>query len=178
MLFCSVLSARAGGYTDDLFARALANGSTAPDYVLISVVDPDTHTVRIVCTTANFFLGAIHREYDIGYTEADIKRAKAIALKQRDRIFVFKNKAALANLADYATPEALADVRTIFATKSDSELLDGKLVESLTVSRRDLPDAEAVARHDAYRDAIARALLERGLGCTRGDVVDALYPHQ
>jgi hypothetical protein len=178
LVLCSVFAARAGSYTDDLFARALENESTAPDYVLISVIDPDTHTKRIVCTTANLFLGAIHREHGLGYTEADRKRAKEIALNQRGRIFVFRNKTALANLSDYATPEALSEVQKIFATKSDSELLDGKLVESLTVCRPDLPYKEAVARHNAYRDAVARSLLERGIGCKMGDFVDALYPYQ
>lgn len=175
---CSIVVVRAGTYNDDLFARALSNESTAPDYVLIAVVDPDTHTKRTVCTTANLFLGAIHREYGLGYTEADIHRAKTVALKQRDRMFVFKNKAALENLADYATPEALAEIRKLFATKSDSELLDQTFIQSLTVARRDLPYKEAVARHLAYRDAVAHALLERGIGCTMGDFVDALSPHK
>jgi hypothetical protein len=178
MLCLFASGVRAGTYTDDLFARALANVSTAPDYVLITLVDPQTHAERTVCTTANLFLGAIHREYGLGYTDADVNRAKAIALKQRDRRFVFSRQAALDNLPDYATPEALAEVHKIFGTKSDSELLEGKLVESLTVARRDLPHKEAVARHLAYRDAVARTLLERGIGCTMGDAVDSLHPHK
>lgn len=175
ILLSSPLFAHAGTYSDDLFARALANDSTAPDYVLITVVDPQTHTKRPVCTTANLFLGAIHCEHGPGYTEAEIK---AIALKQRDRIFVFARKAALHNLADYATPQALADVRKIFASKSDLELLERTFIESLTVMRRNIPYKEAVAHHMAYRDAVARALLERGIGCTMGDHGDALTPHR
>ena len=89
ILVCNSLPARAGSYSESLFARALANDSTAPDYVLITVVDPKTHAERTVCRTANLFFGAIHREYGLGYTEAEIKRAKAIALEQRDRVFCY-----------------------------------------------------------------------------------------
>ncbi len=171
-------SVRGGTYTHDLFARALANDSTAPDYALITVVDPKTHAERTVCTTANLFLGAIHREYGLGYTEADIKRVKAIALKQRDRRFVFARKAALDNLADYATPEALADVRKVFASKTDSQILDYRFIQSLTDTPDGMPRKQALARHQAYRDAVARALLERGIGCTMGDIGDFLSPHK
>jgi hypothetical protein len=165
------VSVRAGTYTSDLFARALANDSTAPDYVLITVVDSKTNAERSVCTTANLFLGAVHREHGLGYTEADIKRAKAIALKQRDRRFVFTRKAALDNLSDYATSEALASVRRRLAGKSDSELLDRRFIESLIPQRPE-------AAHLAYRDAVARSLLERGIGCTMGDIADFLIPHK
>jgi hypothetical protein len=171
-------SAYAGSYTYDLFARALANDSAAPDYVLITVVDPKTHAERTVCTTANLFLGAIHREHRLGYTEADIKRVKAIALNQRDRRFVLTHKTAINNLADYATPEALAEVHRVFASKTDSQLFDEKFIQSLTDTSRNLPRKEAWARHQAYRDAVARALLERGIGCTMGDIGDFLSPHK
>src|ERR1700759_4940848 len=103
LLFCALLLCRvvrAGTYNDDLFARALENYSPSPYYVLITVLDPDEHTSRVVCTTANLFLGAIHREHGLSYSEADRKRAEAIALEQRDRVFVFKDKKALANLWD------------------------------------------------------------------------------
>jgi hypothetical protein len=172
------VTVRAGTYTNDLFARALANDSTAPDYVLITVVDPKTREERSVCTTSNLFLGAIHREHGLGYADPDIKRAKAIALKQRDRRFVFTRKAALDNLADYATPEALAEVHKVFATKTDSQLFDEKLIQSLTDTPRNMPHKEAWARHQAYRDAVARVLLERGIGCTMGDIGDFLSPHK
>jgi hypothetical protein len=172
MTICLIAaSVRAGTYTHDLFARALANGSTAPDYVLITVVDPKTHAERTVCTTANLFLGALHREHGLGYTEADIRRAKAIALKQRDRRFQFTRKAALENLADYATPQALSDVQQRFAGKSNSRLLDREFIASLVPSRPE-------AAHLAYRDAVARSLLERGIGCTMGDIADFLIPHK
>jgi hypothetical protein len=100
-----------------------------------------------------------------------IKRAKAIALNQRDRCFVFTRKTALNNLADYATRKTLADVHRRFAGKTDSQLLDCGFIESLVPT-----DPEAA--HLAYRDAVARSLLERGIGCKMGDIADFLMPHR
>jgi hypothetical protein len=39
----------------------------AQSYVLITVVDASTESVRSICTKANFLLGALHYEYGIGY---------------------------------------------------------------------------------------------------------------
>jgi|ERR1051325_5942428 hypothetical protein len=164
------LLAHAGGYTQAMFLAALTNGSTEPEYVLIKVRGPDDQTERTVCTTENLLLGAIHREYDLGYTDADEKRAREIASKQPERLFTFRKKAAINNLADHETPEALADVRRQFAAKKDSELLDREFIHSITHKWRD-------ARYRAYRDAVAHALLERGIGCKMGDEFDDLYPH-
>jgi len=170
LLFTSAL-AHAGSYTQSMFRAALANNSTAPDYVLIQVRGPDDRTNRIVCTTANLFLGAIHREYNLGYSEADEQRAVEIALKQPDRSFTFHKKAAIDNLADYETPEALADVRRQFEGKTDSELLARDFIQSITSKRPD-------SAHRAYREAVAHALLERGIGCKMGDIADYLIPHR
>jgi hypothetical protein len=153
-----------------MFRAALSNSSTSPDYVLIKVRGPNDQTERTVCTTGNAFLGAIHREYDLGYTEAGEKRALEIALEQPERSFTFHKKAAIDNLADYETPEVLADVRRQFVGKKDSELLDREFIQSITNKRPD-------ARHIAYRDAVAHALLERGIGCTIGCESDVLFPH-
>src|SRR5262245_10569278 len=169
LLFAS-LPAHAGSYTQSTFRAALANSSTAPDYVLIQIRGPDDQTERTVCTTANLFLGAIHIEYDLGYSEADQKRALEIALEQPKRSFIVRKKAATENLADYETPEALADVRRQFEGKKDSELLDREFIQSITSKRPD-------SAHRAFRDAVAHALLERGIGCKMGDIGDYLIPH-
>lgn len=165
----SSLLARAGDYTQDMFRNALKNTSTAPDYVLITVRGPDDKAARTVCTTANLFLGAIHREYALDYSEASEKRAMEIALQQTNRSFKFQKEEAIKNLVDHGTPEALADVRRQFAGKKDTELLDQSFIRSITNKR---PDAV----HLAYRDAVAHALLERGIGCRMGDITDELYP--
>jgi hypothetical protein len=177
-VFVSTALTRAGQYNDHLFRQALSNDSTAPDYVLITAMDSTTHTRRTICTTANALLGALHREYSIGYDAVGQKRIKEIALRQSNRVFSFKKRDAAENLVDHSTSEALAEVRRLFAAKTDGELFDQKLIDSLTVFRRDLPYEQAEARHTAYRDAVARALLQRGVGCTMGCVTDNLTPHK
>src|SRR5207248_2029244 len=60
--------ARADSYTNEMFRQALANRSTSPDYVLITVTTSGGKP-RAICTTANFLLGAIHREHGFSYSE-------------------------------------------------------------------------------------------------------------
>jgi hypothetical protein len=170
VLIFAPLLAYAGSYTPSMFRVALSNGSTSPDYVLIKVRGPKDQTERTVCTAANFLLGAIHREYDLGYTEADRKRGLEIALEQPERSFTFRKKEAMDNLGDDETPEALADVRRQFEGKKDAELLDHEFINSITDKRPD-------SKHRTYRDAVAHALLERGIGCKMGCVTDELFPH-
>jgi len=169
LLFTSLL-AHADTYSQSMFRAALANGSTSPNYVLIKVRGPGDKAEHTICTTSNLFLGAIHIEYELGYTRADEKRVSDIALKQPERSFKFRKKKAIANLADYETSEALADVRRQFAGKKDSELLDHEFIRSIT-------NKSPEASHKAYRDAVAHALLERGIGCKMGDEFDELFPH-
>jgi imidazolonepropionase-like amidohydrolase len=177
LLLAKAATAVDGEYNDELFYRALLNsGCCAPDYVLITVVNPKTHAKRTVCTTANLLLGALIREHNLLFEHDAQQRAAEIALRQPNREFTFTDAKAEQNLADYETLEALAEVRRLFATKTDSELLSGKLIESLTIVRRSSKEADA--RHLAYRDAVAHILLERGIGCTQGDYTDALMPHK
>ena len=164
----SVLPLRAGEYSHAMFVAAWTNYSTATDYVLIKVRGPGDKAERTVCTTVNFLRGAIDMEYRLLPTEE--KRETEIAMRHRNGSFTFRKQSAIANLIDYGTPEALADVRRIFADKKDSELLNREFINSIASKRHD-------AMHRAYRDAVARALLERGIGCVMGCESDELFPH-
>jgi len=170
LFIASSALARTSSYTDEMFRQALANRSTSPDYVLITVTTPGAAN-RTVCTTANFLLGAIHTQYGFPYTEQGQQRALQTALQQPDRSFTFTKPAAIRNLADYETPDALGQVRRRFVGKSDSELLDRKFIDSLT-------QKHSTAAHMAYRDATAHALLERGIACRMGCIADFLIPHK
>jgi hypothetical protein len=171
LLFLALSSSltRAGGYTQAMFRAALTNYTTSPDYVLITVRGPGDQTERTVCTTANFLLGAIDREHGLGSTELDQKRERDIALQTPECKFTFHKKAAIDNLADYETPEALAYVRRQFVGKTDAELVNRDYINSVVNASR--------ASHNAYRDAVAHALLERGIGCKQGCESDELFPH-
>ena len=168
LVFASLL-AHAGSYSQSMFRAALTNTSTSPDYVLIKVRGPGDQTERILCTTANFLLGAIHREYDLGFTEAEQKQAIDIALIQPERLFIFRKQAAIDNLGDYETSKAVEYVHRQFAGKRDDELLNRDFINSIPNASR--------SGHKAYRDAVAHALLERGIGCKQGCESDDLWPH-
>jgi hypothetical protein len=154
----------------DLFTRAIQNDSTAPNYVLITVVNDKTKEARSVCTEAPFLLGAIHRERQISYDNAGVRKVKDLALAQTNRTFHFSREDALKNITHYYNDAILTEMRSALKRFSDEEIRkgfrgDGQGFDKLYM---DKPRQQ----YSAYRDAIAHVLLERGLlprrGCIAG----------
>lgn len=85
--------------SQDRFATAIRDESTSPYFVLITVVDDRTGRTTTGCTTANFLLGAIHRENDLGYDSIGVRKAQEIALSNVAHVFHFSKQASLDNLA-------------------------------------------------------------------------------
>jgi hypothetical protein len=152
-----------------MFARALANQSTAPDYVLITVVDARDGAARIVCTAAPFLEGALHMEFDIPYDEAGEHRVHDMAFQQPDRVFRFSKPKALANVRPNYTQRQLEVIHASIAETTDAQLLDKRFVQILYTSR---------TGSRGYRDAVAHALLERGISCRRGCEIGDLTPYR
>jgi hypothetical protein len=100
------------------FETAIGNHSMSPSYVLISVVDDNTGQSRTFCTTANFLMGAIHREYGIGFGGGDIAKADAIAIASKDHVFHFRRQEALDNVRMSYSEAELAAVRESSAPPS------------------------------------------------------------
>jgi hypothetical protein len=154
----------------ELFVRAIENNSTAPNYVLITVVNDKTKEARLICTEAPFLLGAIHRELQISYEAAGVCKVITLALSQKDRVFHFSRKDALKNIQPPYNEKNLAEMRVALKHLSDEEIRKGftgygKELDKLYI---DLPGD----LYRAYRSAIAHVLLERGLlprrGCIAG----------
>src|SRR5258706_6038200 len=80
------------------FAAAIKNHSTAPSYVLITVVDDRSKTQRSTCTTSNLFMGAIHFEHGLGYDKQGEAEAERIALTNRAHVFHFSKAKAIENI--------------------------------------------------------------------------------
>jgi hypothetical protein len=158
-------------YTETMFQAALKNDSTAPDYVLITVQDTKTKTSRVICVTANFLEGAIIREYGLSYSDGNMLKAKKIILSRKDRVFTFTKPEAAKNIPIYYSEAQLKEVRNILRSKTNKELMNGFNLEQL----RDDLAARQPGSSEAYRDAIAHVLLERGILCGMGDVSDATY---
>jgi hypothetical protein len=153
-------------YTDAMYVRALENSSTAPDYVLITVVDSRDGTARLVCTEAPCLEGALHMEFDIPYDEAGQNRVHEMALMQSDRVFRLSKPNALRNVKPRYTPRELDSVRALIAGRPDSDLLSTKFVDMLQ------------RKTDCSNEAIAHALLERGIGCVRTCIEAELRPYK
>ncbi len=153
-------------YTDAMFLRAIQNGSTAPDFVLITVVDVRNRTTRVVCTEAPFLEGALHREFAIPYDKGGQLRVRELALRQANRVYRFSRPDALRNVQPRYSAGQLDSARAAIAGRPDSELLDYAFVQTL------------FKPEGGGRDALAHALLERGISCARGCIVGDLNPYK
>jgi len=149
----------------ELFENAIANKSTSPSFVLITVVDATSGQEHVVCTEAPLLLGALHREYGLGYTaeaDGDIDR---MALSNSTRVFTFSERKALLNVQPRYTDQMLKDVRSQLADLSDDDLRGGFGWPDGPLHRiyQDSSDM------NAYRDAVSHVLLERCIAVRLAD---------
>lgn len=172
LLACAVGAAGAATHaarqSDASFAAAIRNQSTAPSYVLITEVDGNTGNSQQTCVTVNLFMGAIHRENELGYDAKDQMTAVQIAMTTPDHVFTFKKQTALQNIPRYYSDDQLAQVRDALKPLTDKNLLDAKARQTALGKLGEIP-------HDALRDATACVLIERGLSPGIGDITDQLW---
>lgn len=143
-------------YTTAMYRHAFTNHSTSPDYILITVTDGRTGASVITCTISNFLLGALEIEHGLPYD-----RIEKMALHNADRTFVFSNPKALGNLPRYYSDAILDEMRKAISSKTDKDLLTTNFVQTLYLQKG--------RNYQAYRDACAHALLERGISCEQED---------
>lgn len=165
-------------YTSAMFVRALDNSSTAPDFVLITVVDARSGETRIVCTLASGLEGALHMEFGIPYDETGVRRVHDLALQQPDRIFRFSNPEALAHVSPDYSSKDLDVIRAETASRSDSELLNYELIQSLYMRKYLYLTNHRIEMRGRYKHAVAHVLLERGISCRRGCIMADLNPYK
>ncbi|MDF9826906.1 hypothetical protein M2447_000991 [Ereboglobus sp. PH5-10] len=155
---------------DAFFRRAILNRSTAPNFVLITVVNDNTNEARVVCVEAPFLLGAIHRENNIPYSDEGVRKALDLALANKDQVFHFSNQEALANINPHYGDVILDAMRVVLKDIPDSALKNGFRGHGSDLDN--LYMRQEGEKYSAYRNAIAHVLLERGLlpgrGCFAG----------
>jgi len=194
ILFAASVAASAqSGYTDAMYRRALANHSTAPLYVLITLRDVSA-TARLVCIPADFLRGAIRRENHLGYDEEGERKMQEIAVGQPGRAFTFSAAEARENVEPRYSPAILAEVKNALDSASANELREQMRRQTLNdKGQMDLKSLQAAfeasaspahklefketrdAGHGAYRDAVAHVLLEHGILAGIRDVSGDLY---
>lgn len=166
--------AQAGVFSDrhitvqsrESYEAAIHNDSTSPSYVMISVAGAETEPAKVVCITANFLLGAIHREYGLGYDAAGVSEAIKIALANSNHRFAFRQLTARANIPTRYSDGDLAAARKLLAPIPTDELK--RQFSSLSRESR-LPT------NGYNQDAIACALIERGLSPRLSDLSGQVY---
>jgi hypothetical protein len=163
--FTAAASAEPPSQSQASFEAAVRNQSTAPPYVLITVVDARSEETRSICTTVNFLLGAIHLEYGIEYDREGQVRAQQIALANKSHVFHFTTQETLANIPLHYSQNDLAFVRTELQTFSVSQLREGF---SAFGKLHSIYHVSPMERSNAYRDATACVLIERGLSPVMG----------
>jgi hypothetical protein len=191
-LLLSVATAQAATrYTQEMFRRGVQQaqtlGAIGPLYVLITLRAPGSNAERDAATPAPFLLGAIDIENDLDFPDPEHPpkndneiRAKLqrnelqIALSQPDRVFLFRKPRARKNVEPRYTPAILAQARQQLSGRSRDEIIAAarareSWLHRIYTSKRDL------ASFRAYRDAVAHALLERGILVGQRDDYTNLY---
>jgi len=155
--------------SQESYEAAIQNRSTAPSYVLITVIDDTTGSSRTGCITANFLEGAIHFEYDLPFDESGIKKAMAMLLANTKHEFHFSRRKATGNVSFNHSRADVDEVREKLSKYTNDELRQGFSPYGA------LHSLYQTGRHAAMRDAIACVLIERGLSPGMGDVTDQLW---
>lgn len=156
------------------FAKAIANGSTSPSYVLITVINDNTRSRQTVCTAAPFLLGAIHFQYNLPYTDVGIQKGKRVALASKDRVYHFSDLKALKNLRVRYTQQELTVVRSQLHDFSTEEIVAG-FSDSSDGLHELYRKQKSFLQLATYRDALSHILLERGLQPRMADMTGGLY---
>lgn len=124
------LSAKADlGYQDhSSFVSAIhTSTSSVSEYVLIQVTNLNDNSTSNFCVSANFFMGAIHLEYGLSYSQPDISKAYEIAASNKSHHYSFSKKEAMSSMPIYAYHSVtdVAIIRNIIKNYTPNELKTG-----------------------------------------------------
>jgi hypothetical protein len=177
----SVATAQAAThYTQEMFRRGVQQAqtftaATGPLYVLITLRSPSGSADRAVATPAPFLLGAIDIEYHFKFPDPehppkndDEIRAKLerkelqIALSRPDRVFLFRTPQARDNVELRYTPAILAYARQQLSGHSRRAIIAAVRARKSWLHRI-YTNKRSLESLQAYRDAVAHALLEQGI---------------
>lgn len=154
--------------SEQSFARALGEVSTAPHYVQIWIAESESEPGRLICVFGQDLNLAIRREKHIAANRDGIAQAKEIALKNRERRFHFTQPSAIAAIKPTFSETDLDAARAHLASLSNDQVRAG-----LSFSPWGTLHKEYASPRD--QAAAACALIERGMSPGRGDLAPALY---
>ncbi|MGI4872884.1 MAG: hypothetical protein ACRYFX_17125 [Janthinobacterium lividum] len=134
------------------YLRAVkTHSSTFQYYLVVRVKNSITGLTREYCTMGNFLLGALHREYNLGYDSKSEAKAYKMAIGSRYRYFEFKQDSALSNISswDYTMSDLV-----VFEKKHN--------LDSLAIAIRHKGKWH-ISRSDSIMTLYAHALFNRGI---------------
>jgi hypothetical protein len=160
-----------GHYSKAMFARAVKSDSSR--YALVPVANGQANGV--VCVRGDAVVEAVAIEKGWTYGTNGMGKASGFAVKHWNRPFVFENPNAVAKVRARYTAQQLAEVRAAFARFKNAQLR----AQLRTASRRRNAEQatevqQLYAGHNtpiafANREAVAHALLERGISVAKDE---------
>ena len=141
------------------FESALRNISTAPNYILITVVNGNTGQQESVCMEAEFLLAALNIEHNLKLAEAT-----AFALAQPDRTYKFFDANALARVERAYSDQILQEARDFLAKMTVNEIKAATIDQNSKFYEFCAREPGAFGKRFP---AIAHVLSERGILCGR-----------
>jgi hypothetical protein len=152
-------AARANGVAQDRahYEQAIREKTSAPYFILVTVVDDTTKTSWTGCTLPEFLAGALDAERGQPNDDADMARDDQAMLDAKDHAFHFSNPKALAEIRmDAYTPADLERARAYLRTHGTAFLLSSDWTK--------IDAANAL-----NRTALACAIIEKGLAARMAD---------
>ena len=141
------------------FESALRNISTAPNYIVITIVNGNTGQQESVCMEAEALLTALYIEHNLKLAEAT-----AFALAQPAWIFTFSNTNALGFVERAYSDQILQEARDFLAEMSVDE------INIATLDQKSMFYEFCAREPGAFGmrfPAVAHVLTERGILCGR-----------
>ena len=155
----------------EAFNLALNDGSSAPYYVRFVVLDNSTGRSYVTCKTANILRGAIHIEKGLPFDEEGSAITVEYVSSNLSHTFAFSNTEALKYMQSSFNSRELALVSKELRNLSNEQIvMEMKLDGSIFKLYR--PSRSAALRFKM--DAVACALIERGLSPRSADMIAAL----
>jgi hypothetical protein len=156
-----------GRFSQNMFQRALHNLSTTPDHILITIQGHGLGSRTLRCVESKFLIGALHTQLGLGYGDAEIAEVVKVAEQCYGRTVILTKRKALRNVPQWYIGSELDAARSAIAGLSPSDRMNLTAISRLSGFGSALP-----------RQAVAHALLERGIMVTRGCVSNSLTPHK
>ncbi|HEX4862020.1 MAG TPA: hypothetical protein VFV07_12340 [Rhizomicrobium sp.] len=158
MIVLTSTAARAGFVQDQAhYEQAVRDKTSAPYFVLVTLVDDTMKTSWTGCTLPAFVEGALDVEQGLANDDADMARDAQAMLVAKDHTFHFSN------------PKALAEIRMDAYAPSDLERARGYLHAHGTAFLLSSDWTKIDAANALNRTALACAIIEKGLAARMAD---------